>query len=264
MKKNIKIILPIMVVIILSVVVFIFINNRNKQLESNESKPETKTFYIDNKDKNNDGIPDTDKIEKDENGIIKKESNILYNPNETSYFPSDIALTDLIIPNKENIDVDELTNYLKWIINEIGTNSYTDFNKNNIDNLMLVTSFPYSRTDKETIKKLAKIYFDVDDYTFPIGTYHTNNFGDIDIIEVDDFYVSKFNHKFVCPCLKYQEYHFDGNELVVQYDYLDYGEYNNLEYITYETPHKTLGTSYVYLEYNGDNLNLKKVEYKPN
>ncbi len=269
MKKKLKIVIPILLVIILSFGIFIFINsnNRNEQLKNNESNTEkndtqTKSFYIDNEDKNKDGIPDTNKIVKDKNGIIKIGNLEIYNPNETYYFPDDIALTDMTIPKKDNINIDDLNNYLKSIIYEIGPNSYKDFNENNIDNLMLSVSFPYSRVNKETVKQIAKIYFDIDNYEFPIGTYHTNSYGEVDVIEINNLYVSKFNQKFICPCFKYKNHKLNGDELVVQYEYVDYGDYNN-EFITSETPYKVLGTSNIYLNFNGDNLNLKRTEYIP-
>ena len=263
MKKNLKVIIPILLVVILSFGIFIHINKSNK-LKSEIPDTEKKSFYIDNKDKNKDGLPDADEITKDINGVIKKGDLEIYNPNNEWYFPTDIAITDKIVPQKNSINEDDLENYLKFILAEIGPNSYKEFNKNNIDNLMLMVSFPYSRTDKETVKKLAKMYFDVDNYTFPIGTYHTNYFGDIDVLEIDDLYVSRFDIKFTCPCFKYKSHELNENELVVQFNYLDYKEHNKDDYITLGTPYEVIGTSYIYLKFNGDNLNLKKVEYIPN
>ncbi|MDE5540046.1 MAG: hypothetical protein K2J20_06130 [Bacilli bacterium] len=219
-----------------------------------------KNAYVNNLDKNNDGIPDSDDFQV-ENGIIKKNGKVIYDPNEEYLFPYDSSI-DIQIPSKNEFDLEELESYIKVLRHEIGSSSYQEFTKDNIDNLMLMLSMSYyPRTNKETIKKIAKLYFDIDDYELPIGTYHTKSLGNIDVIRVNDYYIShtEKDRKLYPPYFKYITHKLDGNDLVVEYEQVDYMDaYEGDNRIS-----KKYGLLRMYLEFKDSRLIVKKTEYTP-
>lgn len=237
-------------------------NTNYVELKNDEVTEATLT----NLDKNNDGFPDTDDYKVVE-GVIYKKDKVVYDPNLKYEFSYDMAYkdkTDLKL-RKDNLDLEDLDFYLRALQRELGINSYKEFNKDNINTIMAEIATPcYSRVDASTIKKLAKMYFDIDDYELPVGTYNTDSTGKIDYIRVDDKYIRISEWESGChinpPYSSYISHEIKGNELVVKYEVFDIENEGNGN----PTSKNIYGIRTLYLEFKDNSLVVKKVEFTKN
>lgn len=236
----------------------------------NYNKKEEKTvgFYIDNLDKDNDGLPDNEEF-KYEDGKIVRGTEVIYDQNNTGENYYDDPYQDVKIPKKEKIDELDLREYLKIPCYELYKDSHDKITGDTLHQLILSTAIQYfPRTTKDTIAKLAKIYLDIDNYELPVGTYYTNRFGIINVIKIGDVYVfvegpnSIIGGELQDPWYSHaKSYELNGNELIIVSDLADYSdEFGE------EDPEliKLYGTQTMYLEFTKNGLKIKKVEYVSN
>ncbi|MDE5539723.1 MAG: hypothetical protein K2J20_04480 [Bacilli bacterium] len=231
------------------------------ELKDDEIKEKT----ITNLDKNNDGKPDTEDY-KIVDGVIYKKDKVVYDPNKEYEFSYDMAYIDKVDLklSKDNLDLEDLNNYLGAIRGELAKYSYMEFNKDNIHTIMAGIATPcYSRIDASSIKKLAKMYFNIDDYELPVGTYNTDSLGKIDFVRVDDKYISVREWEGGChsrpPYSGYLSHEINDDELVVKFDVRDIESEGNDN----STTKNMYGILTIHLEFKDNSLILKSSEFTP-
>jgi len=244
MKKKViisVILLLIIIIITISILWYkgiIFSKNNDKPIDTNETIVEI--------------INEEELLEKDSDGkIIDKETgSILFDP-KTDYSKTidiDIALLKGKTPNEySSTDIVEYLKYIFWIYHE---RSFDTFNE-------------------EEIKKVAKSYFNIDNYELPTGTYNLKNYGKFTITKIDGYYIKSSVIDRV-PLIKgahFKNITINNNEIEVFYDYAPAGGfYDGCYYSELEIQEEgcIIGTYKVHLTYYGeeDRLNIDKIVYE--
>ncbi len=254
-KKNFSKSIVIVPILIIAIVIVVGVMWQKGIIFSSENNN-----YMTNLDKNNDGLPDSGEF-KVSDGIVYKNEKVVYDPNDSNDLSFEATYEGIEKPTKDNLTEESLTSYLKNLIQEIKTDSYSSFDKNNIHKIMAAISTPcYFRTTKEAIKNIAKMYFNVDNYELPVATYDTNISGKIDIVRLGAKYIAANNWNYGChflsPFYKYVSHEVKGNNVTAKYKLVEYEEdySNNIK--------KTYGELTIKLEFINDNLIVKSAKYK--
>jgi len=263
MKKKViisVILLLIIIIITISILWYkgiIFSKNNDKPIDTNETIVEI--------------INEEELLEKDSDGkIIDKETgSILFDP-KTDYSKTidiDIALLKGKTPNEySSTDIVEYLKYIFWIYHE---RSFDTFNEEEVAAIVSTASMFYIPRTEEEIKKVAKSYFNIDNYELPTGTYTFKNYGKFTITKIDGYYIKSSVIDRV-PLIKgahFKNITINNNEIEVFYDYAPAGGfYDGCYYSELEIQEEgcIIGTYKVHLTYYGeeDRLNIDKIVYE--
>jgi len=264
MKK--KMLISTIIVLIISIIIvcilwskgIIFSKKNDNLIDKNETMVEI--------------ISDEELIEKENGKIIDKETNsILFDP-KTDYSETiDILGQSLLkgkTPNEySDTDVVEYLKYFFWIYNE---RSFEEFSDEEIATIVSTASKLYIPRTEEEVKKVAKAYFNIDNYELPTGTYILKNYGKFTITKIDGYYIKS---SVIDRVTNINGAHFknkiiNNNTIEVFYDYAPDGAmyaegcYSYVKEIQEEGC--IIGTYKVHLTYydEEDRLNIDKIIYE--
>lgn len=229
--------------------------NNEKYESSNSSNEEIKNNY-----------QEEESFIENINGIIvdKNTGEEIFNPNN-NYSPNSIIQEPIRIPSE--IDEGYIDEYLKWFFKIYPEKSFESFSDQEIAILVSLYSNLYEPRTVEDIQKVAKMYFNIDNYTLPTGTYILDNFGDYTISKINGYYVRssvQIRSKNINSVF-FKDISVNENKIIVSYDYASDGLVYNGCYSPLASDEENekciIGYYKVYLTYIQDRLNIDKIDY---
>lgn len=271
-KRNIIIIIGVIIIICLSIVILwktgvIFKNN-------NDMKP---TYPIDDKKhldtdlstiNNNIITKDNYKyLTKKNDGTVldKVTEQVLYDPKEIY-----VADEDNKFPNINELDKNEISEYLKYFSFVFPLQSFDKFDDNTIAIIVSLSANLYQPRTVREIKRIAEKYFGIIDYELPTGTYDLKYYGSYSITKMNGYYVrsSIQNSQKINITAFPQKLEVNNNEITL---YKNVTPYNTEEgqfgcYLPEDPKNECVMGYYIQkLTYDdGRNLIINKIEYKSN
>jgi len=264
MKKKViisVILLLIIIIITISILWYkgiIFSKNNDKPIDTNETVVEI--------------INEEELLEKDSDGkIIDKETgSILFDP-KTNYSETidiDRALLKGKTPNEYSST--DIVEYLKYIFYVYHERSFNKFNEEEVAAIVSIASMFYIPRTEEEIKKVAKAYFNIDNYELPTGTYNLKNYGKFTITKIDGYYIksSVIDRVPFIMAEHLKNITINNNEIEVFYDYASNGDFYEEgcyhQALEIQEEGCIIGTYKVHLTYydEEDRLNIDKIIYE--
>jgi len=265
MKKRNIIIVISSIILLLSICTFIFV--KKYDLFKNKINPK-----IDEDETVVEIINEEELLEKDSDGkIIDKETgSVLFDP-KTNYSETidiDRALLKGKTPNEYSST--DIVEYLKYIFYVYHERSFNKFNEEEVAAIVSIASMFYIPRTEEEIKKVAKAYFNIDNYELPTGTYNLKNYGKFTITKIDGYYIksSVIDRVPFIMAEHLKNITINNNEIEVFYDYASNGDFYEEgcyhQALEIQEEGCIIGTYKVHLTYydEEDRLNIDKIVYE--
>lgn len=262
-----KIIVLIVACILLSIPPIIFttwylskeeINTRDNILENENIQ--------DNSDSNNniqEIIPEQEHLEEEETGkVIDKESgSVVYDPSQEV---DDTPPPSTVIKAPENIDEGYISEYLKYFFFVYSEQSFSSFTDNQIATIVALSSELYQPRKESDVQKIAKEYFNIDNYVLPTGTYKLENYGEFTVSKENGYYFRSDikNHQTSENSVFLIDTKVNENKVTLEYVYAKNSLYGE-GYSPLNRDEKYIKGYYtIELTYTGDGYNVNSIHYR--
>jgi|GEM_PF-1281371 len=224
-------------------------------------------------------------VDKEDNGFVKdKESGkVLYNPNEDytdrNSYPEISVITreenDFSPEAWDSYDIDFINEFIKYFTFIYPEQSFEKFTDLEIASIVALASQLYIPRGIEAVQAVAKIYFNIDNYELPTGTYKLEKYGDFTITKIKDYYIrSEIQNKKEMD--EYSYYLIDteiiDNKIIVYFDYAVDFFFKETCYLPHDFPGDGIkreercikGYYQFHFTYEANKIHLDKIIYEIN
>jgi len=223
-------------------------------------------------------------VEKEDNGFVKdKESGkIVYNPNvdytDRNSYPEISVITreenDFSPYDWDSYDDGFILEYMKYFIWAYPEHSFDVFSDKEIASVVALASQLYIPRSIEEVQAVAKLYFNIDNYELPTGTYKLENYGDFTVTKIDKYYVSSEiqNEKELLNSRYLIDTEIVDNRIIVYYDYAKSFMFTDTCYLPHDFPGDgikreercIIGYYQFHFTYEDNKIHLDKIIYEIN
>jgi len=263
MKKKFLIsIIVLLIIVIITICIFwakgIIFSDKNNPYSSNEEVTV---------------IEEEKYVDKEDNGIVKdKESGtVLYDPSEDYSNSSEISMNYQVKAFMTSYDAQILLEYTKYFLFIYPERSFDSFSDLEIASIVALASELYIPRTIEEVQSIAKMYFDIDNYELPTGTYKIEKYGDFTITKIDGYYVRSEiqNKKKLIIDAFMAKAETNGNQVILYLDFVpnsfvggEKGCYSPLNEVNEEKC--IIGYYQFYFTYDENRINIDKIIYEKN